>query len=535
MPETTSPAALPDIDLDAFQRALRRDVAGTVAFDAGTRALYTADASNYRHVPLGVVLPRTVGDVVAAVAACNTYGVPLTTRGGGTSIAGNAIGQGLVIDTSRHLTAIEEIDPQQRTARVQPGVILDDLRAAASVHGLTFGPDPSTHSRCTIGGMIGNNSCGSHSVAWGTTADNVESLDVLLHDGTRMTVGATGREELDRLAALPTREGRIYASLRDLVTTYMGDLRTGMPQLSRRVSGYALDRLLPENGGHLARALTGTEGSCVTVLGATVRLVESPPARTLVVLGYRDAPAAADAVPELLEHNPLTVEGLNEELLARVRRPGEGSTGLPSGGAWLMVEVGGADAAEATERGKAVLRSLTGAARPLDSDVVEDPAHARALWRIREEGSGLATRAPDGTEAWPGWEDAAVPPERLGSYLRAYDRLMDEYGYRGVVYGHFGEGCLHVRVDFGLDHAEGRVRFRSFMESAADLVAEHGGSVSGEHGDGQARSELLPRMYGDRIMRAFSEFKSVWDPNDRMNPESSSPPGPWTPTCVRRP
>ncbi|KIH98618.1 dimethylmenaquinone methyltransferase [Streptomonospora alba] len=509
---------MPDIDLDGFERALRRDVSGTVALDAGTRALYTADASNYRHVPLGVVLPHTVDDVVAAVAACNTYGVPLTPRGGGTSIAGNSIGQGLVIDTSRHLTAIEEIDPRSRTARVQPGVILDDLRAAAAPHGLTFGPDPSTHSRCTIGGMIGNNSCGSHSVAWGTTADNVESLDVLLHDGTRMTVGATGRDELDRLAALPTREGRIYASLRDLVNTYMGDLRTGMPQLSRRVSGYALDRLLPENGGQLARALTGTEGTCVTVLGATVRLVESPPARILVVLGYPDAPAAADAVPELLQHSPLTVEGLNEQLVSRVRRPGEGRTELPAGGAWLMVEVGGADAAEAADRGKTMLRSLTGAARPIDSAVVADPAHARALWRIREEGSGLATRAPDGTEAWPGWEDAAVPPERLGSYLRAYDRLMDDYGYRGVVYGHFGEGCLHVRVDFGLSDAEGRARFRSFMESAADLVAEHGGSVSGEHGDGQARSELLPRMYGDRLIRAFGEFKSVWDPNDRMNP-----------------
>ncbi|MFD0802161.1 FAD-binding oxidoreductase, partial [Streptomonospora algeriensis] len=353
MPETTSPPVLPDIDLDDFRGALRRDVSGTVAFDPGTRALYTADASNYRHVPLGVVLPHTVDDVAAAVAACNAYGVPLTPRGGGTSIAGNSIGQGLVIDTSRHLTAIEEVDPRRRTARVQPGVILDDLRAAAAPHGLTFGPDPSTHSRCTIGGMIGNNSCGSHSVAWGTTADNVESLDVLLHDGTRMTVGATGRDELERLAARPTREGRIYASLRDLVNTYMGDLRTGMPQLSRRVSGYSLDRLLPENGGHLARALTGTEGTCVTVLGATVRLVESPPARILVVLGYPDAPAAADAVPELLKHSPLTIEGLNEQLVSRVRRPGGGRTELPSGGAWLMVEVSGADAAEATERGRA--------------------------------------------------------------------------------------------------------------------------------------------------------------------------------------
>ncbi|MBV2363009.1 FAD-binding oxidoreductase [Streptomonospora sp. NEAU-YY374] len=526
MPEMISPATPhDDIDLDGFERALRRDVSGTVAFDAGTRALYTADASNYRHVPLGVVRPRTVDDVVAAVAACSAYGVPLTTRGGGTSIAGNSIGPGLVVDTSRYLTAIEEVDPRTRTARVQPGVVLDHLRAAAAPHGLTFGPDPSTHSRCTLGGMIGNNSCGSHSVAWGTTADNVQSLDVLLHDGTRMTVGATGRDDLLRLAAQPTREGQVYAALRDLVDTYMGDLRTGMPRLRRRVSGYSLDRLLPENGGHLARALTGTEGTCVTVLGATVKLVEAPAARILVVLGYPDAPAAADAVPELLGHGPLTVEGLNEHLLASVRRPGA-RTPLPEGGAWLMVEVGGASADEAAEKGRAMLRGLTGAARPVDSAVVTDPAHMRALWRIREEGSGLATRAPDGTEAWPGWEDAAVPPENLGSYLRAYDRLMADHGYRGVVYGHFGEGCLHVRVDFDLAGEQGRRRFRAFMEEAADLVAAHGGSVSGEHGDGQARSELLPRMYGERLMRAFGEFKAIWDPRNLMNPGNIVDPRP---------
>lgn len=396
----TPSSASDDIDLDGFSRMLRSEISGSVSFDSGSRALYTADASNYRHVPLGVVLPRTIDDVTAAVAACHDYGVALTPRGGGTSIAGNSIGTGLVIDTSRYLTAIDGIDPAARTARVQPGVILDDLRAAAAGYGLTFGPDPSTHSRCTLGGMIGNNACGSHSVAWGTTADNVESLDVLLHDGTRMTVGATTREEQDRLAALPTPEGRIHAALRDLTTAYMGELRTQMPDLSRRVSGYALDRLLPENGGNIARALTGTEGTCVTVTGATVRLVEAPAARVLVVLGYPDTPAAADAVPELLGHHPLTVESLNDQLVRGLDRPGARSgVALPEGRAWLLVEMGGADEAEAVAAGQAVLRGLRGAARPSGSALITDPAHARALWRIREEGSGLATRAPDGTEA----------------------------------------------------------------------------------------------------------------------------------------
>ncbi|WP_184079905.1 FAD-binding and (Fe-S)-binding domain-containing protein [Nocardiopsis mwathae] len=515
------------MDVEGFRRALSADLSGTVSFGAGARALYTADASNYRHVPLAVAVPRTTDDIIAAVAACRTYGVPITPRGGGTSIAGNSIGPGLVIDASRHLTGIDHLDPAARTARVQPGVILDDLRAAAAPHGLTFGPDPSTHSRCTLGGMIGNNACGAHSVAWGTTADNVESLDVLLYDGTRMTVGATSAEEFDRLAALPTPEGRIHAALRDLTATYMADLRTGMPDFSRRVSGYALDRLLPEHGGHIARALTGTEGSCVTVLGATVRLVDAPPARALVVLGYPDAPQAADAVPELLGHGPLTVEGLNDRLVAALDRPGARSgVALPQGDAWLMVEMGGADPEEAAAAGRTLLRGLSGAARPLEAAVVTDPAHMRALWRIREEGAGLTSRTPAGTEAWSGFEDAAVPPDRLGAYLREFDALMRRHGRDGVAYGHFGEGCIHIRIDFEFGDPAGRRGFRAFMEEAADLVAAHGGSVSGEHGDGQARSELLPRMYGERLCRAFGEFKAIWDPENRMNPGTIVDPRP---------
>ncbi|MDA2803025.1 FAD-binding and (Fe-S)-binding domain-containing protein [Nocardiopsis suaedae] len=527
-PSRDAAPGTPDgVDTEALRRALRSGVAGRVAFDPGTRALYTADASNYRSVPLGVVLPRTADDVIAAVAVCAEYGVPLTPRGGGTSIAGNAIGPGVVIDASRHLTAIEEVDPDARTARVQPGVVLDRLREAAAPHGLTFGPDPSTHSRCTLGGMIGNNACGSHSVAWGTTADNVESLDVLLADGTRMRVGATSEEEFDRRAALPDREGRVYAGLRDLAAAYADPLRTGMPRLARRVSGYALDRLLPENGGNIARALTGTEGGCVTVLGATVNLVPAPPAKALAVLGYPDAPAAADAVPEILVHGPLTVEGLNERLVAGLDRPGARSgVALPDGRAWLLVELAGEDAGAAAAAGHALVAALKGGARPAGSAVVTDPAQARALWRIREEGAGLTSRTASGAEAWSGWEDAAVPPERLGSYLREFDRLMERHGRDGVVYGHFGEGCLHVRIDFELDTDPGVRNYRAFMEDAADLVVAHGGSISGEHGDGRARSELLPRMYGPELMEAFGAFKRVWDPGGLMNPGAVVAPRP---------
>ncbi|MBR8742490.1 FAD-binding and (Fe-S)-binding domain-containing protein, partial [Nocardiopsis sp. MG754419] len=507
-------------DLAALRRDLEDSVHGTVALDAGTLALYTSDASNHRRVPLAVVIPETIEDCVAAVRACAAHGVPVIPRGGGTSIAGNAIGTGVVIDTSRHLRTIVEVDPAARTATVQPGVILDDLRAAAAEHGLTFAPDPSTHSRCTIGGMVGNNACGSHSVAWGTTADNIVALDVLLSDGTRMTVGSGhSAEEYAALARRPGREGEIHAALGRLVEAHRAEMRTAMPEFRRRVSGYALDRLLPEKGRDVAAALVGTEGTCVMVLGATVRLVEAPAARALAVLGYENAPAAADAVPHLLEHSPLTVEGINDRMVAALDRKGSRSrVPLPLGGAWLLVEIAGQDPNDAAAAAEAMLADLEHDGRPRDATVVVDPAHQKALWRIREEGAGLTSRTPTGAEAWSGWEDAAVPPQNLGAYLRDFEDLMARHDRYGVVYGHFGDGCLHVRIDFELTHEEGRRAYRAFMEEAAAIVVRHGGSLSGEHGDGQARSELLARMYPPGLIEAFAEFKRIWDPAGLMNP-----------------
>ncbi|WP_431876911.1 FAD-binding and (Fe-S)-binding domain-containing protein [Amycolatopsis sacchari] len=480
------------------------------AFDPGALALYTTDASNYRHAPFGVVLPRTADDVVAAVAACRETGAPVIARGGGTSIAGNACGPGLVLDSSRYFAGVRELDVAARTARVAPGTVLDDLQAVAAPHGLRFGPDPSTHSRCTIGGMIGNNACGSHSVAWGRTADNVESLEVLLYDGTRMTVGPTSRQEADRRAALPGTEGRVYRELRDLVDGNLALLRKELSAWGRRVSGYGLEHLLPENGFNVARALVGSEGTCVTVLDATLRLVELPKHKALAVFGFASDIDAADAVPAILERKPLTVEGLDVEL---VKLTSSGGDDLPDGRAWLLVELTGDTLDEARERAAGLARDL---GRP--HVVHTDPAAQRRLWRIREEGAGLATRMADGSEAWPGWEDAAVPPERLGSYLREFKQLLARHGRKTVVYGHYGEGCLHMRIDFDLLSQPGKANFRSFLEDAADLVAAHGGSLSGEHGDGQARSELLPRMYSPEMMALFERFKAIFDPDDRMNP-----------------
>ncbi|MGW2236614.1 FAD-binding and (Fe-S)-binding domain-containing protein [Streptomyces sp. NPDC001759] len=478
-------------DLEA---ELRRAVRGEVGFDVMARALTTMDASNYRRVPLGVVAPRDADDVAAVLAVCRERGVPVVARGGGTSIAGQATGTGVVLDFTRHMNRLLAVDPEAATAVVQPGLVLDRLQEAAAPHGLRFGPDPSTHSRCTLGGMIGNNSCGSHSVAWGTTADSVRELDVVTARGERLRLG---RE----WAGAPQ-------GLRALVEGELARLRTGYPELPRRISGYALDALLPEKGADVARSFCGSEGTLGVLTEAVVRLVEAPRARALAVLGYADESAAAEAAAGLLPYRPLTVEGMAADLVPAA------SAGLPRGGAWLFVEAGGGSPDEARARAEAIVR----AADVLDSLVVTDPAGQRALWRIREDASGTATRMRDGTEAWPGWEDCAVPPARLGAYLRDFRGLLTSHGLRGTPYGHFGDGCIHVRIDFDLLTGAGVARFRRFSEELAELVVAHGGSLSGEHGDGQARAELLPRMYGPELVNLFERAKAVWDPDDLLNP-----------------
>ncbi|MFN2494860.1 MAG: FAD-binding and (Fe-S)-binding domain-containing protein [Pseudonocardiaceae bacterium] len=472
-------------------------VRGEVGIDPGTRALYATDASNYRVPPRAVVLPRCADDVAAVVALCREQDIPLTARGAGTSVAGNAIGLGVVLDFSRHLDAVLDLDPLARLARVQPGVVLDTLQAAAAPHRLRFGPDPSTHGRCTLGGMIGNNACGTHSVAWGTTAQSVEELVVLLPDGSRLVAGP---------GPLPPRVAALERAHRALI-------RTALPDWPRRVSGYGLQHLLPEHGSRLARALVGTEGTCAVLLEATVRLVSPPASTTLLVLGFPDAATAADAAAGLLPHHPLTVEGMDAELITALRARGRRVADLPEGGAWLLVEFG----ADAPGAAAAAARSAAAAARRPHL-VVADPAHRAALWWIREAGAGLATRLADGSEAWPGWEDAAVPPDRLGAYLRDFAALRAEHGRRGCTYGHFGEGCVHVRTDADLLTEAGRRDFRRFVEQAADLVVAHGGSLSGEHGDGRARSELLDRMYPPEVLDLFGRFKGIFDPHGLLNP-----------------
>jgi FAD/FMN-containing dehydrogenase/NAD-dependent dihydropyrimidine dehydrogenase PreA subunit len=522
-----SRTALPTPRAEALAAELRRRIRGEVRFDAGSRALYATDASNYRHVPIGVVAPRDVEDVIQAVATARRFGAPVLSRGGGTSLAGQCCNVALVLDFSRYVNGVVRIDPARQLGTAQPGCVLDDLRDAAIEHGLTFGPDPATHRHCTIGGMLGNNSCGIHSLLSARhglglrTSDNTHELEVVTYDGARFRVGPTPPDELERIIRTGGRRGEIYARMKALRDQYAEVIRDRFPKLARRVSGYNLDELLPENGFHVARALVGSEGTLVSILEATLHLVPAPKARSLLVLGYRDVFSAGDHVAELLPLKPTGLEGMDHLLIEYVKRKGDKNadlTLLPEGRAFLLVEFGGDRKEDSDDQARRCMDLLKKQAAPPSMKLYDDPGEEQKLWNVREDGLGATAFVPGLPDMWPGWEDSAVPPDRLGSYLRGLHQLFARYGYNPSVYGHFGQGCVHCRVDFDLYTAEGIQRWRSFLDEAADLVVRHGGSLSGEHGDGQARAELLPRMFGEELVGAFREFKAIWDPEGRMNP-----------------
>ena len=504
----------------ALQQRLVETVRGEVHFDDGSRALYATDASNYRQVPVGVVLPLDIEDVTAVIAACREFGAPVLSRGGGTSLAGQCCNVAVVLDFSKYMRSVVALDPGSRTARVQPGVVLDVLRTAAEKHQLTFAPDPATHSRCTLGGMIGNNSCGVHALMGGKTVDNIVELEVLLYDGTRLRVGKTSEAELSAIIAAGGRRGEIYAGLKRLRDTYSALVKEKFPDIPRRVSGYNLDQLSDENGFNVARALVGTEGTCVTILEAVCELKPSPQFRRLIALGFADAFIAADHVPLVLEHSPIGLEGFDGLLVDFMKRKNlvvEDVTLLPPGRGFLLCELGGDSADEVDAMAERLVDSASRfESRPTIARYSED--EAARVWKVREAALGASVVVPGEVSGWEGWEDSAVPPEKLGAYLRELYTVIERYGYRSPMYGHFGQGCVHLRISFDLRTAEGVRKFRSFLDEAADIVLKYGGSFSGEHGDGQARAALLPKMFGPELMQAFREFKAIWDPLNRMNP-----------------
>jgi FAD/FMN-containing dehydrogenase/Fe-S oxidoreductase len=508
-----------DLGAMGLEDELREDgIRGEVRFDRGSRALYATDYSIYRQVPIGVVIPKDADDIVKTVAACRRHGAPILGRGCGTSPNGQCCNVAVVMDFSKYMREIIELDPEKQIARVEPGVICDQLRDAAEEHDLTFGPDPATHAFCTLGGMIGNNSCGNYSVMAGQTVDNIEELEILTYDGLRLRVGPTSDEELEAIIQEGGRRGEIYRKLRDLRDKYADLIRENYPDIPRRCSGYNLNQLLPENGFNVARALVGTESTCVTVLEATTRLIDSPQFRRTLAFGYKDRFDAGDHVKDIMAQGPIALEGFDHTLTYNMETTGSLAVdrdALPEGDAWLLVEFGADSEEEALEKARTAKKALESDGKPVSVKLC-DPAEELAVWAVRTAGVDYSN-VPGAMETEGTWEDAAVPPEVLGDYLRDFDELLNRYGYYCVYYGHFGQGCVHTRITFDLKTAEGLKSFRSFLEEAARLVVGYGGSIAGEYGEGQ-RAELLPIMFGDELVEAFREFKEIWDPEGKMNP-----------------
>lgn len=515
------------VDVHGLEKELRASIKGEVRFDKGSRALYSTDGSNYRQIPIGVVLPKSEEDIIKIVNLCGKYGAPVLARGGGTSLAGQCCNVAVVIDMSKYYNKILDFDYDSRTITVQPGIVLDEMRHFAETYGLTFGPDPATHNHCTIGGMLGNNSCGIHSVMaqfegnGARMSDNVESMTILTYDGVKMKVGPTSDKDLKAILSAGGKQRDIYEKLMLLRSKYEHDIRTKFPDIPRRVSGYNLPELLPENGFNVARALVGSEGTCVLVLSATLKLIPKPKSRSLLVLGYPDVFGAGKHVPEIMQHQPIGLEGIDDKLIEYMKKKSlniEDIPLLPEGNGWLLVEFGGDSKEDADNKAKAVMKELKSNKDAPSMKLYDNMEEEEKLWAIRESGLGATAWVPGEPPSFPGWEDSAVPPDKVGYYLRDLRELFHKYGYDPSLYGHFGQGCVHCRVGFDFSSEQGLSNYKSFTEEATRLIVKYGGSASGEHGDGQARGDLLEIMYGKDVVRAFHEFKTIWDPGWRMNP-----------------
>lgn len=517
----------PVVDAQAIARNLMSKVKGEVRFDDGTRAMYSTDSSNYRQYPIGVVIPKNEEDIINTIEICKYYGAPVLTRGGGTSLNGQCCNVAVVMDFSKYYNNVLNIDAYKKLITVQPGIVLDEMKKVAEEQGLTFGPDPSTHNHCTIGGMLGNNSCGIHSVlsvrnGLGARAgDNMYEMEIITHDGVRMRVGPTSDEELEKIIKEGGRKGEIYKKLRDFRDKYADEIRKKFPQIPRRVSGYNLDELLPEKGFNVARALCGSEGTLVTILNSTMMLVPKPKATALLVLGYPNVADAGRHACDIMKYGCIGLEGVDHKLyefLVFRNLHVEDLKLLPKGKAWLLAEFAGETQKDADDRVRSVMDELKKKGNAPDMVFYDEKSEEHKIWKIRESGLGATAFVRDRPDAWEGWEDSSVPPEHLGDYLEDLQNLFHKYGYDSALYGHFGQGCVHCRINFDLVSDPGLKKYRRFVNEAAELVVKYGGSLSGEHGDGQSKAELLPIMYGEKIIEAFREFKRIWDPKNLMNP-----------------
>ena len=506
---------------------LRAAIRGEVRFDESSRALYATDASNYRMPPIGVVIPRDREDIIATVRICREHGAPLLSRGGGTSLAGQCCNAAVVMDLSKYYNRVLAVDPARRTVTVEPGIVLDEMQKAVEPHGLIFGPNPATHTHCTIGGMLGNNSCGINSLlsvqhGFGMrTSDNLAELEVLTYDGTILKVGETTEEDFKTITAAGGRRGEIYVGLRALRNEYRDLIAARFPKIPRRVSGYNLDELLPGKRFNVARVLAGSEATCVVILSATLHLVPKPRQRSLLILGYEDAVDAGRHVVDILPFKPIALEGIDQalvDMLSEHHLHGDALKLLPKGGGWLLVQFGGDSKEDVDAQAQRVRDALQKKSDAPNMSYYNDEKEAEKAWKAREAGLGATAFVPGKKDTWTGWEDSAVAPEKVGDYLRDMRDTLEKFGHKPSLYGHYGQGCIHCRIDFDLVTADGIANYRATVAAASDLVLRYGGSCSGEHGDGQSRGELLEKMFGPELTEGFRKFKRLWDPEWKMNP-----------------
>lgn len=510
-------------NVESLEKELTKTINGEVRFGKSDLSLYATDASNYRYIPVGVVIPKDRQDVIRTIAVCRSMNIPVVSRGGGTGLAGQTTNHAVVLDMSKYFHRILEIQPDEKWVRVQPGAVLDSVNKAVETHNLIVGPDPATHSHCTIGGMLGNNSCGIHAQWAGKMEANILEMEVLTYDGEILRVGETSREELSAILKSGGRKAEIYRDILKLSQRYDTSIRNHFPHIPRRVSGYNLNEILPENNFNLARALVGSEATLVTILEAKIKLLDKPKERGLIIIGFDEIEEAADHIPWLDKLGAIGLEGLDSLLKRHIQEKHiheEGLTELPKGDAWLFLEFGGDSSSQLEDLIEKKLKVIMKRLKLPEENyqVVLSKEDQEKVWKVRESGLGATARNSDNKSAWPGWEDAAVPPDKLGQYLRDFKKLLKHYDYKGSLYGHFGQGCVHTRINFDFLTHEGIEKYHRFIREAARLVSKYGGSLSGEHGDGQARGELLSLMYGEEIIGVMEEFKRIWDPLNRMNP-----------------
>src|SRR5215510_4597404 len=508
--------------MNDLERELRRYVEGDVRFDKYSRLLYSTDASIYQVEPIGVVIPRYERDVQAVLEVANRLNVPVLPRGGGTSLTGQTVNHAIVLDFSAHLNQVIEVNQEEMWARVQPGLLQDELNQHLSPMGLLFGPDTSTANRATLGGMIGNNSGGSHSIAYGLTIDHVIELTTLLADGSQAVFGRVSPREFAEKLKLPGLEGEIYRQVARIKNNYRDEILARYPKYWRRVCGYNLNELVNNQPLNLARLIVGSEGTLASVIEAKVRLVRRPKKTALVVVYYKDMQEALESSQDILETGPYSVELTDKMILDLARANLELSKRMgfiqEDPAVILGVEYAGENAAEVESKVEA-LETLRARRRfGYAAHIAYDADEQKAIWKLRKAGLGLLMGLKGDAKPIAFVEDTAVDPKHLPVFVPRFREIMAKHGAEGAYYGHCSVGCLHIRPVIDLKTKRGLEQVEAMARDIFDLVLEYSGAISSEHGDGRARSPFLERVYGPMIMQAFRELKAAFDPRNLMNP-----------------